>query len=309
MIFGVITTGVYCRDGCPARPPLPKNVVRFATREEAEREGFRACKRCWKTGGGVLRACEFIARHLGEPLPLARIAAHAGWSPFHFQRVFRAALGVSPKEYARRLRIERFRRAAGSGVTSAIYAAGFGSSSRLYERAKADLGMTPSTLAKKGEGMTIGYDFVDTPVGRVIVAATPVGICMVEFGGVAELRRRYPRAEVRRDPAMLSFARERISKMFDGIDPNLPLDVKGTAFQAKVWATLRSIPYGSTRTYAEVARAIGRPRAVRAVARACATNPVAIVVPCHRVIGSDGKLHGYAGGLHRKKKLLEIEAR
>jgi AraC family transcriptional regulator of adaptative response/methylated-DNA-[protein]-cysteine methyltransferase len=316
-VFGVTTTGVYCRASCPARRPLFEHVVFHRSKQEAERDGYRACRRCGTApSGGVLRACEFIAHHIEEPIPLERLGRHVGWSPFHLQRVFRRSLGVTPKEFARRLRIERFRRhvRAGIGIAPAMYAAGFGSSSRLYERSIDNLGMTPAVYAEKGIGMTIGYDVIDCPLGRALIAATPLGLCSVEFGDseralVSDLRAQFPRATVRRDPGMLRYARERLEKLFSGAvrDPNLPLDIRATVFQTRVWESLRSIPYGETRTYAEVARAIGRPRAVRAVGNACARNPVALVIPCHRVVGTDGGLHGYRGGLEKKRKLLSME--
>lgn len=255
----------------------------------------------------ILEACAYIARH-GNP-SLADVARHVGGSPFHLQRMFRLALGITPKQYARRLRFDRFRAAARDGVTAALYTAGFGSSSRLYERASAHLGMTPATYAKGAPGMGIAYDVMQSPVGRLLIAATTRGICAVSFGPVSDLRRQFPKARIRRDPRLLRFARARIRALFDGArDAHLPLDIRGTAFQARVWESLRAIPWGQTRSYAEVARAIGRPRAVRAVAQACGANPVAILVPCHRVIGSDGSLTGYGGGLPRKRRLLEMEA-
>ncbi len=265
---------------------------------------------------GILAACEFIARHIEEPLTLKLIARHAGWSPFHLHRLFRQALGVTPKQYARRLRFERFKRhVRPGGVAHATYAAGFGSSSRLYERSLVQLGMTPATFAKKGAGMSIAYDVVDCPLGKCLIAATPLGICAVQFGPtdgalVVSLRERFPAASIARSPNLLRFAMERLRKLFDGaiLSVQLPVDVRATAFQAKVWESLCSIPFGETRTYADVARAIGRPRATRAVARACASNPVALVIPCHRVVGSDAKLRGYRWGVARKKALLELEA-
>jgi AraC family transcriptional regulator of adaptative response/methylated-DNA-[protein]-cysteine methyltransferase len=304
-VFGVTTTAVYCRPGCPARSPRREHVVFFRGAREAQREGFRACRRCGSLPGGLLAACEYIARHLEEPLTLERIARHVGWSPFHLQRVFRRGLGVSPRGYARRLRLERFRRGVRKGgVERALHAAGFGSSSRLYERALADLGMSPATLARRGAGMRIAYDVFD----GALVAATPLGICSVELGGgVRDLRRRYPEATITRSPALLRFAKERLRAFFKGLDPGLPFDVRATAFQARVWAALRAIPAGETRSYAEVAKAIGRPAAARAVARACASNPVALLVPCHRVLGSDGALRGYRWGPGRKAELLRRE--
>jgi AraC family transcriptional regulator of adaptative response/methylated-DNA-[protein]-cysteine methyltransferase len=320
-VFGVTTTAIYCRPSCPARRPRFENVVFFRSPREAEREGFRGCKRCGPARSrgpqsGILGACEFIVRHVEESPTLERVARHVGWSPFHLQRVFRRSLGVTPKQYARRLRFDRFGRRirAGARVAIALYASGFGSSRGLYERSFSQLGMTPAALAKKGIGMSIAYDVLDCPLGKALIAATPLGICAVEFGSrvgelSAALRGRFPGASITRAPDLLRFARESLRKLFSGGARNLelPLDIRATAFQARVWETLRAIPYGETRTYTQVARAVGRPGAARAVARACASNPVALVIPCHRVIGGDGGLRGYRWGVARKKALLEIE--
>jgi AraC family transcriptional regulator of adaptative response/methylated-DNA-[protein]-cysteine methyltransferase len=321
-VYGVATTAIYCLPGCPSRRPRPENIVRFRSPADAEREGYRACRRC-RPGEpeavpqGLLAACDFIARHLDEPLSLAALARTAGWSPSHFQRVFRRRLGVSPKEYARRLRFERLGRDLRSGrpVAPALFAAGFGSSSRVYERAAAQLGMSPATVSRKGAGMSIAYDLVPCPLGRALIAATPLGLCAVFFGDrdrplVADLRARFPNARISRSPDLLRFAKDRLRAVFAGArDARLPLDVRATAFQARVWESLRAIPFGETRTYAEIARAIGRPRAVRAVAAACGANPVSLLIPCHRVVGSDGGLHGYRWGLKRKRALLAAEHR
>ncbi len=320
-VFGVLTTAVYCRASCPARRPRHANVLFFRSPRDARREGFRACRRCGPgrspaPPAGILGACEYIARHIEEPLTLERLARHAGWSPFHLQRVFRRTLGVTPKQYAGRLRLERFRSRvrSGDGVAPALYAAGFGSSSRLYERCLARLGMTPAVLARKGAGMKIAYDVTDTPLGKALIAATPLGICAVELGSregalSANLRARFRGASITRSPNLLRFARGRLQALFSGMtrDPDLPLDVRATAFQAAVWESLRAIPAGETRTYAEVARSIGRPGAARAVGRACASNPAALVIPCHRVTAARGALGGYRWGLARKKALLERE--
>ncbi len=315
-VFAVTTTGVYCRPSCPARRPLMKHVLFFDGPDAAEREGFRACRRCGSPGGNLLLACEYIASRLDGPLRLEAVGRHVGRSPAQLGRLFRRALGVSPKEYARRLRFERFklevRRA--PDVTAALYRSGFGSTRSLYERSGSHLGMTPATYARKGEGMDIAYDIVDSPLGRALVAATPLGLCAVRFGPsdralAAELKREFPRARVRRESALLRFARRRLAALFakTARDPLLPLHVRSTAFQARVWEALRSIPYGEARSYAEIARALCRPRAVRAVARACAANPVALLIPCHRAVGSDGALRGYRWGLRRKRSLLALE--
>lgn len=311
-VFAVRTTGVYCRPGCPARRPRRENVLFFPGPSEAEREGYRACRRCGPSGRNLLLACELLANSAS----LAQVARRTGFGPAAFRRAFRRSLGVTPAEYVRELRFERFRARASSGVTPALLHAGFGSPSRLYESARARLGMTPATYSKEGAGMDIAYDLVKSPLGWALVAATPLGICAVSLGDSArpleaELRRRFPRARIRREPALLRFARARLLGLLEGSarDPLLPLDVRATAFQARVWTSLRSIPCGRTRTYADLARSVGRPGAVRAVARACASNPVALVIPCHRVVGSDGALRGYRWGVRRKKALLALERR
>ncbi|HZE98216.1 MAG TPA: methylated-DNA--[protein]-cysteine S-methyltransferase [Planctomycetota bacterium] len=317
-VVGVVTTGIYCRPSCPSRRAKPENLVFFRSPADAVRDGFRACKRC-RPGrpaapGGVLAACDYIARHLEEPIRLDALARHTGRSPFHLQRLFKRSLGVSPKQYARRLRFGRLAAALRNGraVAPALHAAGFGSSSRLYERSSTHLGMTPATLARKGAGMNIAYDLLDTPLGKVLIAATPAGICAVEIGDrervlVAELRSDFPSARIERSPSLLRFAKARLLEFFRGGDPHLPLDIRATAFQARVWESLRAIPSGETRTYKEVAKAIGRARSVRAVARACATNLISLLIPCHRVIGSDGGLRGYRWGIKKKRALLERE--
>ena len=310
-VFAVRTTGIYCRPGCPARRPLRENVLFFKGPAEAEREGYRACRRCGPPARSLLFACELLAN---GPASLDRVARRAGWSPAALRRAFRRSLGVTPRQYLRELRFERFRARASSGVTPALLDAGFGSPSRLYESARARLGMTPATVAKQGAGMDIAFDIVRCPIGRALLAATPLGICAASLGNSArrletDLRRRFPRARIRREPALLRFARARLGRILAGADPLLPLDVRATAFQARVWASLRSIPFGRTRTYAEVARSVGRPAAVRAVARACASNPVALVIPCHRVVGQDGSLRGYRWGVGRKRALLAMECR
>ncbi|HLY10317.1 MAG TPA: methylated-DNA--[protein]-cysteine S-methyltransferase [Planctomycetota bacterium] len=319
-VFGVTSTAIYCRPSCPARRPRPENAVFFRSPHEARREGFRACRRCHPDAppvrpGGILAACDYIARHLDGPRTLADIARHVGWSPFHLQRVFRRKLGVTPKEYGRRLRFERLGRELRSGtrVAPALYAAGFGSTSRVYERADAQLGMSPAAVSRKGAGVQIAYDVVPCPLGKALIGATPLGICAVFFGDrerplVQELRARFPEASIRRSADLLRFASIRLDAVFAGArDAWLPLDVRATAFQARVWESLRAIPFGETRTYAQIARLIGRPTAVRAVGTACGANPVSLIIPCHRVVGTDRKLHGYRWGVNRKTSLLARE--
>lgn len=321
-VFGVRTTRIYCRPSCPAKKPLRKHVVFFQTPQQAECAGFRACKRCHPQSDRhphaekIRQVCRHIEQHLDEPLTLAQLGKQVGFSPHHLQRVFKKALGVSPKQYADACRLGRFqdKLRQGGDVTSAIYAAGYGSSSRVYERAATRLGMTPATYGKGGKGMQISYVIVACPLGRLLVAATAKGVCKVSLGAAdaelkADLHRHYPAATVREGGdgfqdwvrAIVDYLKGRRQSLA------LPLDVQATAFQCRVWETLRKIPYGSTRSYGEVAAALGRPKAARAVANACANNPVALVTPCHRVVRGDGSLGGYRWGLERKRALLELE--
>ena len=264
--------------------------------------------------------CDYIRTHLESPLTLAALGRQAGMSPAHLQRVFKRVAGVSPRQFAAACRLDllKSKLKGGDSVTTAMTAAGYGSSSRLYGRAADRLGMTPGQYRagglRKGGPVAIRFTTAECPVGRVILAATGKGVCWLGFGDAdremeSALQKEFPKAEIARDDDSLAPWLAELQKHFAGEQPHidLPLDVRATAFQQRVWDALRTIPYGETRSYKQVAEAIGSPTAVRAVARACATNPVAVVVPCHRVIGTDGKLHGYAGGLHRKEKLLEAE--
>ena len=323
-VYAVRSTGVYCRPSCPSRRPAASNVVFFAGAGQAERAGYRACKRCRPgdglpagAGGAVRQAAAYIDAHADERITLASLARLTGSSPFHLQRVFRRELGVTPREYqqARRLARLRSRLRRGETVSRATYDAGFGSPSRVYEQVGAKLGMTPAAYRRGGDGVRIRYAIVASPLGKLLVAATASGICAVSLGDSSEglesqLRAEFPRALIERDEdGSLTSLIGRVLAHLRGEAPShdLPLDVRGTAFQQQVWRTLLAIPYGETRSYAAVAAAIGQPTATRAVARACATNPVAIVIPCHRVVRSDGGLGGYAGGIARKERLLEIE--
>jgi len=322
-VFGVLTTGIYCRPSCPARRPLARNVRLFGRGREAEREGFRPCKRCRpesKLGPGILavRACDYLRRHAEEQPTLTQMARQLSVSASHLQRTFTRALGISPKAYLSALRFERFRTRGGgrAGVAPALYGAGFASPSRLYEPARSRLGMTPATFLRGGSGMDIAYDVIDCPLGRALIAATPLGICAVEFGESdaalsKSLSARYPRASIRREAALLRKAGRQLRRIFEGkpVDASLPLDARATAFQARVWGELRAIPAGRTRTYGEIARRIGRPGSARAVGRACASNPGALLIPCHRAVGAKGDLTGYRWGKDRKKTLLELERR
>jgi AraC family transcriptional regulator, regulatory protein of adaptative response / methylated-DNA-[protein]-cysteine methyltransferase len=321
-VFAVSTTGIYCRPSCPSRRPRRENVAFFALPAAAESAGFRACRRCRPDSSTasvtrvVDRVLTFLSAHRDEAVTLAALSRAAGLSPHHLQRVFKRATGLSPKEYAEALRTRRFKasmRQEGS-VTTAIYEAGYGSGSRAYENADARLGMTPATYRRGGQGMQIRHAIVASPLGRLIVAATDRGVCSVQLGASdaalqAALRDEYPRAELQGDDGRLRPWVDAILEHLAGGMPrlDLPLDVQATAFQWSVWKELQRIPYGSRRSYAEVARALGRPRAVRAVAGACARNRVALIVPCHRVIGSDGDIGGYRWGKGRKRRLLEME--
>ena len=318
-VYGVRSTGVYCRPTCPSRRPRREQVLFFDRPEEAERAGFRACRRCRPkeaANGWLQRLCDYMEANLDGPLTLKRLSEQVGLSPHHLQRSFKRAVGVTPRQYADGLRLASVKAGLRSGhnVTRALYDAGYGSSSRLYERSNSRLGMTPATYRQGGKNMRINYTIVDSPMGRLLVGATERGICAVSLGDSdrkleAFLRTEYPKAEVRRDRNGLSRWVGAILKRLNGCERqlDLPVDVQATAFQWRVWEQLRAIPYGSTRSYSEVARAIGRPTAVRAVARACATNPISVVIPCHRVVREDGGLGGYRWGLERKRALLEQE--
>lgn len=324
--MGVKSTGIYCRPSCPARRPRRENVVFFRRPEQAERAGFRPCLRCRPRSAEnqnsqsalARQVCRYIDVHLDEPVTLSRLARVFRKSPFHLQRTFKAAVGITPREYADSRRMERFKGElkAGRSVTHALYDAGYSSSSRLYERAGAELGMTPDAYRRGAIGMDIHYTISESPIGRMLVGATRKGVCLVRFGDSDEelesgLRREYPYAVKKRDDEALLSWRDALLEHLRGHTPDarLPLDIQATAFQKRVWNYLRQIPRGRTRSYADVANAIGNPKAVRAVAQACATNPVAVAIPCHRVIGSDGSLTGYAWGVEKKKKLLEMEKR
>jgi AraC family transcriptional regulator, regulatory protein of adaptative response / methylated-DNA-[protein]-cysteine methyltransferase len=264
----------------------------------------------------VRKACAFIQQHADAPITLARIAQHVNASPFHFQRVFTRLVGISPRAYQDALRAGRFRRGLrdGAAVTGAIYDAGYGSSSRVYERLPTGRGMTPAVYKSGARGVEVTYAIADSPLGRLLVAATAKGICSVKLGDKdetleRELRHEYPAASIAPNRSDLARWVHAILTYLSGRRPHLdlPLDIQATAFQWKVWRYLQAIPYGETRAYSQVARDIGRPAAVRAVARACATNPVCLVIPCHRVVGKDGSLTGYRWGVERKRTLLKNE--
>ena len=321
-VFAVRTTGIYCRPSCPSRRPRRDSVEFFSDPKLAERAGYRACLRCKPTEVSaqaqfVMRARQLLDEAEGV-LTLAELSKRVGVSPFHLQRLFKRATGLSPREYqsARRMQHVKHGLRKGDDVTTALYDAGFGSPSRLYEKAGQQLGMTPGVYRRGGAGMTIQVAIVPSPLGRLLVATTSRGLCAVRFGENAaelerELREEFRAAEIERDDAALQPYLQPLLSSLRGekVTIDLPLDVRATAFQKKVWDALREIPAGETRSYSEVARAIGDPKAVRAVATACASNPVALAVPCHRVVRSDGQLAGYRWGIERKKKLLERERR
>jgi AraC family transcriptional regulator, regulatory protein of adaptative response / methylated-DNA-[protein]-cysteine methyltransferase len=324
VFFAVRSTGIYCRPSCPARRPRREQVVFFRVPEAAESAGFRSCRRCRPRSAAmtdpqvemVRRACVYIESHLDESPTLEDLSAHTGVSPFHLQRVFKRIVGITPRQYAGAFRLSHFKTSVKKGgtVTGAMYEAGYGSSSRLYEQAPAQLGMTPADYRRGGKGVRIHYTITGCSLGRLLVAATEKGVCSVRIGDSdatleADLLSEYPAAEVNRDDEFLSNLVEQLLRHIEGQHPHLdlPIDVRATAFQWSVWEKLRAIPYGSTRSYSDIARAMGRPTATRAVARACATNPVALVIPCHRVVREDRSLGGYRWGLERKRALLERE--
>ena len=320
-VYAVRSTGIYCRPTCPSRRPHRDQVVFFPRPEAAEQAGFRPCRRCRpkeeRTEPALIRRiCRYLDTHLDEAVTLDALSVEFGLSPHHLQRRFRSVMGITPRQYVEARRLERLKSALreGQNVATALYDAGYGSSSRLYERSNAKLGMTPATYRRGGEKMQINYTIVDSPLGRLLVAATSRGICGLSLGNSdakleAFLGSEYPNAEIHRDRNGLSRWVTAILKHLHGRQPqlDLPVDVQATAFQWQVWEELRRIPYGATRSYSQVAQALGRPTATRAVARACATNPVSVVIPCHRVVREDGGLGGYRWGLERKRALLAQE--
>jgi AraC family transcriptional regulator of adaptative response/methylated-DNA-[protein]-cysteine methyltransferase len=321
-VFAVSTTGVYCRPSCPSRRPRPENVSFFQRPEQAEKAGFRACLRCRPRLAGLSQSdpakqiCRYIEQHLDEPLTLERLGEVFHQSPFHLQRRFKAALGITPREYAESCRLRLLKRnlQSGDNVTRAMYDAGYGSSSRLYEKTSSQLGMTPDKYRRGAIAAVIRYACSDSPLGRMLIAATDRGICAIQFATSDEellegLKREFPFAVRKPDEGALQSWIEALLARMSGQELNaaLPLDIRATAFQRRVWTYLQSIPFGKTRSYSQVAKAIGQPTASRAVARACATNPVAVAIPCHRVVREDGGISGYRWGIDRKKTLLEME--
>jgi AraC family transcriptional regulator of adaptative response/methylated-DNA-[protein]-cysteine methyltransferase len=319
-VYGVTTTGVFCRPGCASRRPLRENVRFFSSVVEAQAAGFRPCKRCtiaWSSPSDKIRT--YIEKNIDRPVQLKELGRVAGLSPFTVQRLFKREMGVSPLQYQRAMRAGKLRNALkqGESVTDAIYSAGFGSSSRAYEGNQ--LGMTPARFAKGGRGERIGFASARTPFGWMIVGATERGLCWLSLAdskseAEKSLRAEFPAATLRRDPSLsrlVDAALETVRTGTSFVQNQKPLegvDLRGTVFQLRVWQALRRIPRGETRSYSQLAREMGEPKATRAVARACATNRVAVLVPCHRVVGANGSLTGYRWGLARKRQLLKAES-
>ncbi|TJY58833.1 bifunctional DNA-binding transcriptional regulator/O6-methylguanine-DNA methyltransferase Ada [Sinimarinibacterium sp. CAU 1509] len=326
--YGVVTTGVYCRPSCASRRPLRRNVRFFDTPAAAQADGMRPCKRCKplqqradsRTVERIEALCRHLEQHLDDAPNLDALAVRVHLSPFHLQRQFKAVLGLSPKQYVDALRLRALRQGLrdGAPVTRAIQDAGYGSSSRVYEKLATHLGMTPKQYRSGGRDVAISYASGDTSLGQVMIGATDRGLCFVQFADnelelIDRLRSEYPGAELapmdaQHAPQFDDWMQALRRHLETGAPASvLPLDLRGTAFQMKVWNYLCRIPSGEVRAYAEVAEAIGHPRAVRAVASACAANRVALLVPCHRVIRGDGGLGGYKWGIERKRALLDQE--
>ena len=322
-VYSVRSTGVYCRPSCAARLAKRENVQFHASCADAERAGFRACKRCKPDEAGlaaeraakVAEICRFIDEAEDAP-SLEQLAGKVGMSPHHFHRVFKAVSGVTPQEYARGARARRVRDALGRerSVTDAVYGAGFNASSRFYEAADEMLGMKPSTYRAGGVDMTIRFAVGHCSLGRILVAQSDRGVCAIFLGDdadalVRELKQRFPRAHVERgDDAFEQLVKKVVAFVeAPGIGLDLPLDVRGTAFQQRVWRALQKIPAGTTLSYAELAKRVGAPKAVRAVASACAANTIAVAIPCHRVVRKGGDVSGYRWGVERKRALLKCE--
>ncbi len=320
-VYAVKSTGIYCRPICASRRPKPQQISFFDQPEAAEQAGFRACRRCLPAELNpqtelIRQICAYIEQRSEETLTLDELGKEVNLSPAYLQRVFKKALGISPRQYLEAYRLDRLKKhlKEGDTISGAMYEVGYSSSSRLYERSTATLGMTPAEYRQGGKGMVIRYSVVSCSLGWMLVAATERGLCAVSLGDnepdlVEALRLEYPHAGLNRDDASLTEWSAELVAHLNGrpLTTDLPLAVACTPFQGRVWQELQNIPSGTTRSYGEVARAIGQPTAVRAVAHACASNKVALVIPCHRVIREDGNLGGYRWGLDRKRTLLAQE--
>jgi len=321
-VYAVRSTGVYCRPTCPSRRPSRSQVLFFSASAEAEQAGFRPCRRCRPTEATERRSqlirevCRHIEQNSADRLDMRALSLKFNISSSHLHHLFKRALGISVAHYARACRMKSFKNVVrnGSDVTTAIYEAGFGSSSRLYESSDSNLGMTPAAYRRGGGGVRIGYTTSACPLGRLLVAATDRGVCSVTLGDtdaelIAALEAEYPQARIARDRRRLQETVSRLVSHLNGSEPcpEFPLDIRATAFQRRVWDELRRIPYGVTRSYSEIAGHLGSPKASRAVARACSSNPVALLIPCHRVVGKDGNPGGYRWGKDRKQRLLRKE--
>lgn len=322
-VYAVTSTGIYCRPSCPARKPSRENASFYPLPELAERAGYRPCKRCKPDQVGldpraerVREMCRYLEANVQTSPTLGDLATRFGMSPAHLQRSFKQAVGLSPLEYLATCRMNSVKQALReeSDISGALYDAGYGSSSRLYEKAASQLGMTPGRYKKQGEGVQIFYTITASSLGKLLVATTTRGLCAVRLGDSAEvleteLCAEFARAEIKQDDGALATWVEAILEHLEGERPKLelPLDIQATAFQRRVWQELQRIPYGETRSYSEIAQAIGKPSATRAVAGACAANPVALVTPCHRVVRSDGSMGGYRWGMARKREILANE--
>jgi AraC family transcriptional regulator of adaptative response/methylated-DNA-[protein]-cysteine methyltransferase len=327
-VYGVITTGVYCRPSCPSRRPLVKNVRFYETTVDAERAGLRPCLRCRPSSTlginpsseRIGQVCRYIESHSDESLKIDELAKLVGMGKSHLQRVFKVVVGLTPKQYLDAVRLKQLKKGLkeAGDVAEAVYGAGYGSSSRVYEKADTRLGMTPNQYRHGGRGVTIIHATIASPLGLITIGATDRGLCFLQFGDtrtslVRMLEKEYPEASISAMPKPYHPDFEKwvaaLNAYLAGTQPHLdlPLDIRATAFQIRVWNYLQSIPYGEVQSYGEVAAAIGQPKAVRAVARACSANRVALVIPCHRVIRGTGRLGGYRWGLARKRVLLDRE--
>ncbi len=324
-IYAVKSTKIYCRPSCPSRKPKPENLEFFTLPELAQQAGYRACKRCHPDEATIVDTqlekvqaiCHYLEHHV-EAISLDGLGKAFSLSPSHLQRIFTNIVGVSPSAYAEAHRMKHIKTALQNGddISGAVFDAGYGSTSRLYSKSSSELGMTPKTYKQKGKNTLIRYSVTDSAFGKVLVAATDKGICAVRLADTEKelvnmLEDEFTNAELLQDATRLKIYVKSILANLEGNLPHLdlPLDVKATAFQKRVWQELQKIPYGETRSYSDVAKAMGEPKAVRAVATACASNSVGIVIPCHRVIRGDGSLSGYRWGVERKRKLLEHESK